>query len=247
METVELGGDRRAIYEVIGRGLPTLMLAGGPGFASSYMRSTAELFADVLQSHLIDPHGSGGSTPPQDPADYSPEGHARFYEDVRAALGLGTVTVFGHSFGASTALTYSALFPDAVERCIAVAAAAVGPDLDEAEGGDAAAEMEAMLARHQQAPWYPEAKDAWDSWTERALATDDPSEIDRMMAAVLPLYTAHPDQPEVAEALKRFAADMSPILPRPRPGRAGSTRPSTSGPCSVVSGRRRSSSQASSI
>jgi len=233
MKTVELGGGRQATYEVVGRGLPTLMFAGGPGFASSYMRGTAELFADELQSHLIDPHGSGGSTPPQDPAEYSPEGHARFYEGVRAALGLGSVTVFGHSFGASTALTYSAMYPDQVDRCIAVAAAGVGPEQDEAEGGEAAAEMDELLMRHEGAPWFPEAeggeaaaemdellmrhegapwfpeaKDVWDSWTERVLATDDPAEVDRMMAAVLPLYTAHPDRPDVAEALQRFADDM---------------------------------------
>jgi pimeloyl-ACP methyl ester carboxylesterase len=208
MKTVELGGGRQATYEVVGRGLPTLMFAGGPGFAGSYMRGTAELFADELQSHLIDPHGSGGSTPPQDPAEYSPEGHARFYEGVRAALGLGSVTVFGHSFGASTALTYSAMYPDQMDRCIAVAAAGVGPEQDEAEGGEAAAEMDELLMRHEGAPWFPEAKDVWDSWTERVLATDDPAEVDRMMAAVLPLYTAHPDRPDVAEALQRFADDM---------------------------------------
>ena len=36
-----------------------------------------------------------------------------FYEDVREALGLPPVTVVGHSFGATTALTYAALLPDA--------------------------------------------------------------------------------------------------------------------------------------
>ena len=64
MTTIELAGGRQASYEVIGKGAPTLMFAGGPGFAAGYMRSTAELFSDVLRSHLIDPHGSGGSTPP---------------------------------------------------------------------------------------------------------------------------------------------------------------------------------------
>src|SRR5439155_19506867 len=101
-----------------------------------------------------------------------------------------------------------ALFPGAVERCIAVAAAGVGPDQDEAEGGDAAAEMNTMLTRHEGAPWDPEAKAVWDSWTERVLATDDPEEVDRMISAVLPLYTAHPDRPDVAQALERFADDM---------------------------------------
>lgn len=215
MRTVELGGGRRATYEVIGEGLPALMLPGGPGFAAGYMRGDAELFADVLRSHLIDPHGSGGSTPPANPSDYSPEGHARFYEEVRQALGLGPVVVFGHSFGATTALTYSALYPESTQRCIAVAAFGMGEDLDEAEGGAAAAEMEAMASRHDGAPWYPDAKAVWDSWTERVLAAEGPHEVEAMMSAVLPLYTAHPDRPDVAAAIDEFrkhlTADLSAI------------------------------------
>jgi pimeloyl-ACP methyl ester carboxylesterase len=205
---VDLGGSRQATYEVIGSGPPALMLPGGPGFSSAYMRGTARLFADVLESHLVDPHGSGGSTPPTDPADYSPEGHARFYEEVRAALGLGRVTVFGHSFGATTALTYAALFPDSIVRCIAVAAFGVGTEQDEAEGGGAAGEMEALIGRHRGSVWYEDAKRAWDSWTERVLATDDPGEVEEMMATVLPLYTAEPDRPDVAAALDEFKKDL---------------------------------------
>ncbi len=86
------------------------------------MTGDAELLSDTLQSYLIDPHGSGSSTPPADPADYSPEGHARFYEEVRQALALPEVVVLGHSFGATTALTYAALFPASTQACVAVAA-----------------------------------------------------------------------------------------------------------------------------
>ena len=200
----KLSDGRQATYEVIGEGRPTLMLPGGPGFAAEYMRRDAELFSDVLQSYLIDPHGSGGSTPPADPTHYSPEGHARFYEDTRSALGLGRVVVFGHSFGATTALTYAALYPESVTACIAVAPFGVGIEADQAGGADAAAEMEAMMARHREAPWYPEAEEVWGSWTERVLATDDPAEVDAMMAAVLPLYAAHPERPEVWAALEEF-------------------------------------------
>jgi proline iminopeptidase len=205
---VDLGAGRQATYEVIGSGPPALMLPGGPGFSSAYMRGTALLFDDVLESHLIDPHGSGGSTSPSDPADYSPEGHVRFYEEVRAALGLGRVTVFGHSFGATTALTWAALHPDAVERCVAVAPFGVGTEHDEAEGGEAAGETEALIGRHRGSAWYEEAKAVWESWTERVLATDDPAEVEQMMATVLPLYTAEPDRPDVAAALDEFRNDL---------------------------------------
>jgi pimeloyl-ACP methyl ester carboxylesterase len=202
-----LGGERQVTFEVIGDGRDALMLPGGPGLAGPYMRGDAVLFADVLQSHLIDPHGSGGSTPPEDDAQYSPEGHARFYEEARSALGLGPVVVFGHSFGATTALTYAAMYPKSVQACIAVGAFGVGTEQD--EGGAAEAEMEAMLARHEGADWFADARVIWDEWTERVLATDDPGEVERMLATVLPLYTAHPERPDVRAALEEFSTHIT--------------------------------------
>ncbi|HET9411147.1 MAG TPA: alpha/beta fold hydrolase, partial [Candidatus Dormibacteraeota bacterium] len=170
MAIVRLAGGRRASYEVLGAGRPTLMLPGGPGFAAAYMRGDAELFADTLKSFLIDPHGSGDSTAPANPAEYTPEGHARFYEEVRQALGLNDVVVLGHSFGGTTALTYAALFPRHVERCVAVAAFGIGTEVDASGGGAADAAFSAMLDRHASAPWYAEARLIMDQWTDRILA-----------------------------------------------------------------------------
>lgn len=210
-QVIELPGGRQASYEVVGDGRPTLMFPGGPGFGAQYMRGDAELFAGTLRSYLIDPHGSGRSTPPSNPSGYSPEGHAAFYEDVRRALGLGTVLVFGHSFGGTTALAYSALYPEAVVGCVAVAPGPVrepapssfgigrGSGANEAEGAEA--EVERVLARHAGAAWYGEARATWDAWTERVLGTDDPLEVERMMTTVLPLYTAYPERADVAAAL----------------------------------------------
>ena len=208
-ETVEIAGGRNATYEVIGRGRATLMFPGGPGFAAAYKRGDAELFSDRLQSFLIDPHGSGGSTPPPDPSGYTPAGHAGFYDEVRRALGLDRVTILGHSFGATTALVYSALFPNTVNACVAVAPFGIGPDSGATEAGAAADEFERGLARHARADWYPEARRTMDEWTERVLATEDPLEVERMMGTVLPLYTAHPDRNTVHAALEAMRSNLA--------------------------------------
>jgi 2-succinyl-6-hydroxy-2,4-cyclohexadiene-1-carboxylate synthase len=108
---------RIATYEVIGSGGESLLtFVGGPGLSARLMRADAELFAERFTCYLIDPHGSGGSTPPQDEIAYDPEGHARFCEEVRRALGLGSVSVHGVSFGGTVALTYAALFPELMRR-----------------------------------------------------------------------------------------------------------------------------------
>jgi len=204
---VTLSDGRVASYEVIGGGgEPLLTFVGGPGLSAKLMRPDAELFAERFTCYLIDPHGSGGSTAPQDETAYGFEGHARFYDEVRRALDLGPVNVYGVSFGGTVALTYAALCPEVATRCIAVSAFVVGEEIDEEEGGDAAAEMESALARHADAPWYPEAREIWDTWTQRALAATDPEEVRDMLATVFPLYTAYPDHPDVRKAIDEARA-----------------------------------------
>jgi proline iminopeptidase len=204
-QRVDLGEGRRAAYEVIGGGSPLFYFQGGPGFSAALLRPEAELLAERFSVYLIDPPGSGGSTPPSDPSEYDHTGHARFYEEVRRALGLAAVTIMGISFGGIVALTYAALFPDATTRCICVASRVVG---EEIESDEQVAEMEAFLDRHSDQPWYPHARRVFDEWTERALAAQDAREVDAMMAEVLPLYTAHPERPGVKAMIDEWRRDM---------------------------------------
>ncbi|MEA2256362.1 MAG: proline iminopeptidase [Solirubrobacteraceae bacterium] len=203
-DVIELGGGRRAAHEVVGEGEPLLYFQGGPGMAADLLRDDAELLADRFAVHLIDPHGSGGSTPPADPSLYDHLGHARFYDEVRRALGIERATIMGISFGGIVALTYAALFPEVADRCVAISTRVIGDDLDDEDG---AAEMERLLARHAGAPWYPAARRSWDEWTERVLATEDPAEADAIMREILPLYTAYPDEPRVRAAIERWRRD----------------------------------------
>ena len=217
-ELVELPDGRRASHEVVGEGEPLLYFQGGPGFSASLLRDDATLLGDRFAVHLIDPHGSGGSTPPSDAAAYDHLGHARFYEAVREALGLERVTVMGISFGSIVALTYAALFPDAAARCIAIAARADG---EEEQGVEAEQEMERMLARHEHASWYPSARATWHAWTERVLAATDAREVDAMMAEVLPLYTAHPERPGVRRLIDAWRSEAKSDLAAAKAWEAG--------------------------
>jgi pimeloyl-ACP methyl ester carboxylesterase len=202
---VDLGGGRQASFEVIGDGAPVLYFQGGPGFSAALLRSEAQLLADHFAVHLVDPPGSGDSTPPSDLSQYDHIGHARFYDEVRLALGVDSATVMGISFGGIVALTDASLYPEATTRCISVAARAVG---EEIEGEAAAAEMQAFLGRHSNQPWYPAARKTWDEWTDRVLAAEDAREVDAMMAEVLPLYTADPDRPGVRAMIEEWRRDL---------------------------------------
>lgn len=118
---VKLRDGRIAGFRVIGSGIPALMIPSGRGTGASYLASSAGQFPHVLRSHLVDPPGSGMSSPAADPAGCAPCAHARFYEEARKALDLSRVVVLGHSFGATVALAYAALYPQSTAACVAVA------------------------------------------------------------------------------------------------------------------------------
>lgn len=204
--SIELSGGRQASHEVVGEGEPMLFFQGGPGFGAAPLREAVRPIAERYAVHLIDPHGSGWSTPPASDDDYTPEGHARFYDEVREALGIERATIAGISFGAITALTYAALFPDRTTHVISIAGAAQGEEVDPERTAE---EMERNLTRHAGARWYPTARKAWDAWTETVLATDDPHLVSRMMLDVLPLYFAHPSSEPARRAMTRWAQDLS--------------------------------------
>jgi proline iminopeptidase len=210
---IELADGRRASYEVVGRGEPLLCFPGGPGFPAMIVREDAELLSDRYEVYLIDPPGTGTSTPAREPDGYSHVGHARFYNDVRDALGLAPVIAHGVSFGAVCALTLASLFPEAVGTCIGVSGFGLGSEVDVAEGGAAAARMELMLARHSGADWYEEARRTLDDFTEIALANDDPAVFKHLADVIMPLYVAHPDRPDVATRLAERA--RLPVVPNP--------------------------------
>lgn len=203
-DTVALPGGRRASYEVVGSGEPALYFQGGPGFTANLLRDDAKLLADRFAVHLIDPPGSGRSSAPRDPSQYDHLGHARFYDEVRQALAIETATIMGISFGGLVAVTYAALFPEVTTRCVAIGTRVTG---EEVAGEEAAEEMRELMERHADAPWFPEAKEAWDNWTARVLAASDGREVDQMMAAVLPLYAADPERPGVRKVIAAWRRD----------------------------------------
>ncbi len=91
---LELADGTEVTYRVMGEGVAVLGMPGGPGVSAGYLASFAEPLVDDLAWHLIDPPGTGGTTPA---TDYSISAHVGFYREVASTLGLDRVVVFGHS------------------------------------------------------------------------------------------------------------------------------------------------------
>ena len=94
-------------YQVMGHGLPLVIVHGGPGASHDYflpyllplMRSNKIVF--------IDERGSGKSSKLEDPKQYTVANMVEDVETVRQALSLGKISLLGHSFGGVLVQAYA--------------------------------------------------------------------------------------------------------------------------------------------
>ncbi len=116
----------RVWYRIVGSGTrtPLLVLHGGPGVPSTYLKPLAAL-ADERPVVFYDQLGSGHSEHPVDSALWTMQRFLSELAEVRRALGLEQVHLYGHSWGTMLATDYVLSHPVGVKRLIMA-----GPALD---------------------------------------------------------------------------------------------------------------------
>jgi proline iminopeptidase len=87
-----------------------VFLHGGPGMWD-YLAPVAEMVDDRVSTHRYDQRGCGRSTAV---GEYSMERFTADLDELRAHFGYERWLVFGHSFGATLALSYAAAYPTRV-------------------------------------------------------------------------------------------------------------------------------------
>jgi pimeloyl-ACP methyl ester carboxylesterase len=117
-------GDIEIACTVVGEGTPVVVLHGAVGLGSTYMRAL-DPWADEFQLIYYDQRGSGG-TPLGNPPDDWFTGAVADLDGLRAAWGLDTLNVVGHSAGAHLAALYAGLHPDSTSALVLLNA---GPPL----------------------------------------------------------------------------------------------------------------------
>lgn len=162
---VEVEGGK-VWYEIVGSGdaTPLLLLHGGPGAPSHYLKPLERVAADrpVI---FYDQLGAGRSPAPADPALWTVERFVTELGQVRAALGLDEVHILGHSWGSMLAMEYMLTDPDGVQSLVLAS-----PALNIERWTDDARELlkalpeetQALIERHEaegttDAPEYQEA------------------------------------------------------------------------------------------
>jgi len=94
-------------YKTLGKGAPLLIVHGGPGASHDYFLPYLLPLARTNRLIFIDERGSGRSAKLEDVSQYTVENMVEDVEAVRLALGLGKISLLGHSYGGALAQAYA--------------------------------------------------------------------------------------------------------------------------------------------
>jgi proline iminopeptidase len=186
------GGTVR--YRILGAGERALVLLhGGPGAGSLYLKPLEGLAAPDRRVVVYDQLGCGASDRPDDPSLWVADRFVRELETLRAHLGLSGFDLYGHSWGGMLATDYALAHQERLRSLVLASTIADGPLLQRELARLLEAfphEVKETLRRHEEAgttgseeywqailavyrvhlirrdPWPPEA---WQTFEDFAL------------------------------------------------------------------------------
>ncbi len=94
-------------YMSVGRGAPLVIVHGGPGASHDYFLPYLLPLMRTSRLVFIDERGSGKSSKFEDAKQYTIANMVEDIETVRQSLGLGKVSLLGHSYGGALAQAYA--------------------------------------------------------------------------------------------------------------------------------------------
>jgi proline iminopeptidase len=108
-------------YDVVGKGQPVVMLAGGPGFSPEYLRPIAEKLRRKHRFILFHQRGTGRSTlETYDAKTLSLKNLVADLEALRRELKVGKLTIVAHSFGGILSMFYAVEHPDRIGALVLI-------------------------------------------------------------------------------------------------------------------------------
>lgn len=115
-------GDVSLFYKETGKGLPVVVLHGGPGFGFHYLEPYLSFLTQKFNLIFFDQRGCGDSHQGES-STMTFDALVDDIETVREELKLERINLLGHSFGALLALEYAKRYPDHCGALVLVSAA----------------------------------------------------------------------------------------------------------------------------
>jgi proline iminopeptidase len=133
---------------------------GGPGMSGAYFANLFERRSEAVRVVLLDPRGTGASSPPVD-GRYELEDYAADVDELRDHLEIERINLLGHSHGGFVGMVYALTYPDRLDHLVLACSAPRFSD-------ELRREAEAAIAMHRDKPWFEDAieaqrrRQAWD-------------------------------------------------------------------------------------
>lgn len=183
-------------YRILGDGDRTLVLLhGGPGGGSLYLKPLERLAGPDRRVVLYDQLGCGASDQPDDPSLWRADRFVDELEALRAHLGLDEFDLYGHSWGGMLATDYALAYQPHLRSLVLASTIA-----------DAAL-LRREMARLLEA--FPEEIRETLRRHEEAGTTDSPEYQEAIMAVYrVHLCRCDPWPPEVVQTFEDFAMDV---------------------------------------
>jgi proline iminopeptidase len=116
-EHVAVDGARLFVRHT-GRGLPLLVVHGGPDFDHAYLLPELDQLATAFRVICYDQRGRGRSSGGVSAEDVTIESEIDDLDAVRRHLGVETIAILGHSWGCLLALEYTARHSERVSHLV---------------------------------------------------------------------------------------------------------------------------------
>jgi proline iminopeptidase len=111
----------------VGSGRPLVVVHGGPDFNHRYLLPELDRLAERCRLVYYDQRGRGRSFAVGAAIEVTMQSEVDDLDCVRCRLGLDTVALLGHSWGALVAMEYALAFPEQVSHLIVMNAAPASP------------------------------------------------------------------------------------------------------------------------
>jgi proline iminopeptidase len=121
-------------YQSVGHGAPLLIVHGGPGASHDYFLPYLLPLMRTSRLVFIDERGSGKSSKLEDAKQYTIANMVEDIEAVRQALGLGKISLLGHSFGGALVQAYALKYQKNLSHLILGSTFASTKELNQALG-----------------------------------------------------------------------------------------------------------------
>ena len=109
-------GPARLYVREVGSGRPLVVVHGGPDFNHRYLLPELDRLAECCRLVYYDQRGRGRSFVVAAAIEVTMQSEVDDLDGVRRRLGLDTVALLGHSWGALVAMEYALAFPEQVSH-----------------------------------------------------------------------------------------------------------------------------------